>query len=45
VSAGDEEDELERARRRAPAWRDVSPYAGFALFAAVILFLMFVVRD
>jgi hypothetical protein len=34
-----------RAPRRAPVWRDVSPYAGFALFVAVILFLVFVVRD
>jgi hypothetical protein len=31
-------------RRRAPTWRVLSPYAGFALFVGVILFLVFVVE-
>ena len=42
MTAPVEEDELERARR-APA--ELSPYAGFALFVAVILFLVFVVEN
>jgi hypothetical protein len=32
----------ERVTRR---WRAISPYAGFALAIAVVLFLVFVVRD
>jgi hypothetical protein len=47
VIVWDGEDELERARRRAPVrgWRAISPYAGFALLIGVVLFLVFVVQN
>jgi hypothetical protein len=39
------EGERARVRPSVRAWRALSPYAGFALFVAVILFLVFVVQN